>query len=526
MRSVILKALALFIMVHTSSISFAASTVREIHLLIQTQNIEVAFERLKVLQNDKSKLSAETQMLMGMIYLELEQPAKAKTYFEKITFSTTTMDDIANAGMARAELMLGNLTIARDFAEDAFKANPDRVENKLALAAVLSEQLLFPRSEKMFESAMRASRKSSLAGRLYAQAMLRRNKLNEAEKILKQTLIKQGNDGPTLALYSELEWERNNFKKSMGLRIQAEQSFREAGNLIKAGEMLAWLNIEAVSTLKKIPAPPKKPQPKMREEPQQTSQIPQTQKPEFENQSLAQIKTALKSSPPRKSFNPRVKPESIMIDDSKGVVTGSGVILKNGEWVLTNRHVVEDTEYLIVRNGLGEVRNVKEVFIAENDDLAVIVLETAFPGDYSLSVGDFSAAETGSDVFVMGYPMSSIFGTFHPTITTGIVSNPLGFGGAEGQFQMTAKINPGNSGGPIFNRFGQIVGVATGNVDKALILEEDGFIPEDISFGVTSRRAYDFLNRPTSSSPSHFFEYNTVDLYKYMRSAVVFIVGQ
>ena len=53
--------------------------------------------------------------------------------------------------------------------------------------------------------------------------------------------------------------------------------------------------------------------------------------------------------------------------------------LKSGDWVLTNRHVVEETDYLIVRNGLGEIRNVKEVFLAENDDLAILVLDEVYP---------------------------------------------------------------------------------------------------------------------------------------------------
>ena len=68
-----------------------------------------------------------------------------------------------------------------------------------------------------------------------------------------------------------------------------------------------------------------------------------------------------------------------MIEEDKEVFTGSGVILKGGDWVLTNRHVVEDTEYLIVRNGLGEVRNVKEIFLAENDDLAILELDEPYP---------------------------------------------------------------------------------------------------------------------------------------------------
>ncbi len=498
----------------------------DILLLIEGQNIEQAFDELKTLQKGKTKLSSDVQMLMGMIYLELEQPSKAKSYFEKILFSSTEMDDVANAGMARANLMLGNLSEARSLAEKAMKANPDAVTNKLALAAVMSEQLLYSRSEELFKSAMRASRNSSLAGRMFASALLRQNKIDDAEKILKETLIKQGKDGPTMALYSELEWEKLNFDYAAELRIEAERLYREAGNSIKADEMLAWLNLEALPALPKIQEPHKKPQPKLEADPIAIPKEETAPKQEAETEPKIAVDVGATPLPPRQAFGPRAEPEGIMINEDKEVFTGSGVVLKDGDWVLTNRHVVEDTEYLIVRNGLGEVRNVREVFLAENDDLAILVLDEPYPAGYSLSVKDFVTAETGSEVFVMGYPMSSIFGTFHPTITAGIVSNPLGFDGAEGEFQMTAKINPGTSGGPIFNKNGQIVGITTGTLNKTKILEEDGFIPENISFGVTSQRALEFMNRPISVAASEPYQYSTEQLYKYMRSAIVFIVGQ
>ena len=75
---------------------------RRISQLIEQQNIEVAFEEVKELQAGKSKLSAQSQALMGLIYLELAQPAKAFSFFEKVTFSSTEMDHIAEAGMAKA----------------------------------------------------------------------------------------------------------------------------------------------------------------------------------------------------------------------------------------------------------------------------------------------------------------------------------------------------------------------------------------------------------------------------------------
>ena len=354
LRSFLIFKFILAFFAQTAMADLQREKVEDIQLLIENQNIERAFDELKTLQKGKTKLSADVQMLMGMIYLELEQPSKAKSYFEKILFSSTEMDDVANAGMARANLMLGNLSEARSLAEKAMKANPDAVTNKLALAAVMSEQLVYSRSEKLFKSAMRASRNSSLAGRSFASALIRRNKITDAEKVLKETLIKQGKDGPTMALFSELEWEKGNFEYAAELRIEAERLYREAGNSIRADEMLAWLNIEALPTLKKIQEPRKKPQPKMEAEPIAIPTDEATPTTEAEPKPKIAVDVGATPLPPRQAFGPRAEPEGIMIEEDKEVFTGSGVILKGGDWVLTNRHVVEDTEYLIVRNGLGK----------------------------------------------------------------------------------------------------------------------------------------------------------------------------
>ena len=104
---------------------------------------------------------------------------------------------------------------------------------------------------------------------MYASALQRRSQLSEAEAVIKQTLIKQGKDGPTLVLYSELLWDMGKPEESLELRIEAEELFRKAGNSIMAEEVLAWMNIEAIPTLKKIEKPQSAPVEKIEIEPAQ-----------------------------------------------------------------------------------------------------------------------------------------------------------------------------------------------------------------------------------------------------------------
>ena len=148
------------------------------------------------------------------------------------------------------------------------------------------------------------------------------------------------------------------------------------------------------------------------------------------------------------------------VDIEKEFFTGSGPFFANGHLILTNKHVVEDVNYIVVRNGLGETRIAKGFFVSDTDDIAIIELENPFPSDYSLGLEDFANASTGEPVFVMGYPMAFTLGMFHPSINEGIVTNEAGFGETSGEFQISAVVNPGNSGGPIFNGDGKIIGIS------------------------------------------------------------------
>lgn len=514
----------LILMLSVSASAFVAHSANaetsfdDVKKLIEQQNIEQAFLDIKTLQQGKNELLPEVQILFGDLYLALEQPAKAFGYYEKVLFSSTQYDAEANAGMAEASYRLGNISAASQLADKSLTENPDLVRAKLVKGALLADQGEQKKSVKFYQEAIASSRQNSLAARKFAETLIRHNKLKEAEKTVENALIKSGEDAPTLELYGELKFLQGDFAAAIDYRIQAEEKYRKAGNSIKADEMLAWLNVRGKPELREIEK--SEVQEKAPEQPAIES-IVQPAAPESPETQIVNT-----TKPPRAAFPPKSEPEPIFYDDEKPVTTGSGAIINNGLWVLTNKHVAEDLDYAMVRNGIGETRVVEEIILADVDDLAVLVLEKPFNAAYSFGMASFVDVAPGENVFVMGYPMASIFGTFHPTLTTGVVSNPKGFGGKEGEFQTTAKINPGNSGGPIFNVYGEIVGLATGGVNREKVREEDGLILSDLAFGVNAPRIIQFLNRPIPASMSAKYEYSSADLYKYMRSGVVFIVGQ
>jgi tetratricopeptide (TPR) repeat protein len=138
----------------TKSYAITENQYLGINKLIEQENIDKAFSDLKILQKDEGKLSARSQILIGKIYLTLEQPAKAFSYFEKATFTSVSTDDLAYAGMSMSAVKLGNLADAQKFAEKALKENPDLVEAKLALGLVFTDYGQIKKAEKHFKKAI------------------------------------------------------------------------------------------------------------------------------------------------------------------------------------------------------------------------------------------------------------------------------------------------------------------------------------------------------------------------------------
>tara|TARA_B100000945_G_scaffold313338_1_gene309281 strand:- start:149 stop:1327 length:1179 start_codon:yes stop_codon:yes gene_type:complete len=141
---------------------------------------------------------------------------------------------------------------------------------------------------------------------------------------------------------------------------------------------------------------------------------------------------------------------------------GSGVIFSKEGLVLTNAHVVEKTDQLIV--GLSDGRRVLGNVVGEDSltDLAVIKLKAKGPWP-TAQLGDSDNLKVGDWAIAVGNP----FG-LENTVTLGIISNlnrdvaQLGISDKRiDLIQTDAAINPGNSGGPLLNAFGEVIGINT-----------------------------------------------------------------
>ena len=134
---------------------------------------------------------------------------------------------------------------------------------------------------------------------------------------------------------------------------------------------------------------------------------------------------------------------------------GSGFIVSNDGYILTNEHVVKDADEVVVKLIDKRTFTAKVVGTDPRTDVAVIKITASnLP---AVKLGDPTKLRVGEAVAAIGSP----FG-FENSVTAGIVSakgRMLPSDGYVSYIQTDVPINPGNSGGPLFNMKGEVVGM-------------------------------------------------------------------
>ncbi len=138
---------------------------------------------------------------------------------------------------------------------------------------------------------------------------------------------------------------------------------------------------------------------------------------------------------------------------------GSGFIVDSTGFILTNNHVVENADEILVKLSTGKEFKAKVVGRDSKTDIALIEIKGEAKDLPALSLGDSNSLRVGEWVVAIGNP----FG-LENTVTAGIVSamgRHINQGPYDNFIQTDAAINPGNSGGPLLNTKGEVVGINT-----------------------------------------------------------------
>ena len=143
---------------------------------------------------------------------------------------------------------------------------------------------------------------------------------------------------------------------------------------------------------------------------------------------------------------------------------GSGFIIDKSGYVVTNNHVIENADKIVVKLADDHQFDAKVVGRDPNTDIALLKVDSDKDLPF-IKLGDSKKLKIGQWVLAIGSP----FG-LERTVTAGIVSakgRVIGSGPYDDFIQTDASINPGNSGGPLLNMDGEVVGINTAIIASA-----------------------------------------------------------
>ncbi len=164
---------------------------------------------------------------------------------------------------------------------------------------------------------------------------------------------------------------------------------------------------------------------------------------------------------------------------------GSGVIVSDNGYILTNNHVVEGADEIQV--ALRDGRNSEATIVGTDPESDLAVLKVELKNLPAVTIGQSDESRVGDVVLAIGNP----FGVGQ-TVTMGIISamgrNSVGINTYENFIQTDAAINPGNSGGALINPFGHLVGINT-----AIFSRSGGY--QGIGFAIPGKFAIEVMQQ-------------------------------
>ncbi len=161
---------------------------------------------------------------------------------------------------------------------------------------------------------------------------------------------------------------------------------------------------------------------------------------------------------------------------------GSGVIVSANGYIITNQHVIDGADEILV--SLSDGRSIQAVLIGEDRETDIAILRIPVSGLNAIKISDNQPMRVGDVVLAIGNPLN-----VGQTVTMGIISaigrNRVGLNTFEDFIQTDAAINPGNSGGALVNAQGRLIGINTAIFSQSGGSQGIGFaIPVSIALDI------------------------------------------
>ena len=466
--------------------------LREIRAEINRDNLQDAIKKIKKIKISNENEQEKIDLLFGDIYLKINQIDKAEEFYQKNFFtSNEEIETLTFIGLAEVRLAQGKLDSAIKYAEQSIKINPNKVRSKIILAIAKTR---LGESEEGFKilNELYLNRKDAEVALAISGYFSSFDETKKAIDILEEFIKRDPNNIKVLNQLASLHLFDGNKDKAIEYKLIVYKYYDFNRNRKKQKQAKAW--ILSVN-------------PKYFDKPVKVRKNEKKEQEQYEEEEISNYDDN-KVTPNYEEF--AFAPSG----------HGSGFIVGNGKYVITNHHVIDGAKKIAIRNGTGKVTDAVVAAVSVDYDLAILELSKAYPKSFSIDAKDFVRPKAGDDVISIGYPGIGI--TFEqPTITQGIISKV--FDDEMGIFLTTAAINSGNSGGPLFTLDGKLVGVSFAALDKKKWLDEMGQIPTDMGYAIKSNLIKKVFQHE-ESIPVKSAKFNKASLYEKMLPSIALVV--
>ena len=187
---------------------------------------------------------------------------------------------------------------------------------------------------------------------------------------------------------------------------------------------------------------------------------------------------------------------SVNVKTSEGEGAGTGFLISEDGYILTCNHVVSGTTAIsVVRT---DSTSYEAELVGSDEDLDVAVLKIKDAGEAKFPyvvLGDSEDLTVGDSVTAIG----NALGTLANTLTTGVVSAldraiSMSDGAAMSLLQTDCTVNSGNSGGPLFNQYGEVIGIVNAKYSSSSSMYSSEASIEGIGFAIPINDVQDVLS--------------------------------
>ena len=430
------------------------SKIDEIRAEINRNDLKSAINLLKKIKVGNDTQQDKVHILYGDIYLKINQTIKAEEFYEKAFFTTNKyVESLSLVGLAEVKLIQGKIDKSIRLSKQAISINPDLIRPKITLATALTRIGEGQQAIEILQE-LHNNKKTAAVSLAISDYYISFNDIDAAINILENYLKRNPNHIRVLDQIAGLYLFKGEKEKAIEAKLKVYKFHELNKDKKKILSTKSWiLSVD----------------PTYFDEPVVIENIVE--------KILGYIEKEIENYDEKE-----VKPDyEDFIFAPTG--TGSGFIVGDGKYVITNYHIVQTAKKIAVRNGTGMVSEARISNFSKDYDLAILKLENPYPKKFAIDSKNFAEPKIGADVISIGYPGIGI--TFdQPTITQGIISKI--FDDETGIMLTTAAINQGNSGGPIFNLEGKLIGVSFATLDKLGVLMTTGQIPSDMGFAIQS----------------------------------------